>query len=723
MAKNDVFDNIANVNNQIDRNNFDLSESVNLTTSIGRITPCYCRLMPPNSSLKITTRLALKMMPFAYDLQNRINARISFFKVPLRTLWEDYEDFVGNFRNDLIAPFIDFRTQVLKDNLLTVSSLGDYLGLPPYNTPKYNSSFVYAILKDVYAFSTDYTFVNKSTSSPISIPGKTYVFFQRQTAKPIIFQDDEGFYIYLTTKDNSIGSFKDWPSVILYDKNTKAFVKNTSEYIASHGTNPFKLYVPSWKPYIVWQDSTYTISDDYYCYSGYYNNATSASTLTLTSSGELSYGIYSSSPIAQGFQPFYDSSVSGGSVSTDRALKISAYPFRAYEAIYNAYYRDMRNNPYYVDGKVQYNRWIPTRKGGPDANEYKLHYANWERDFLTTAQFTPQQGDPNKPPLIGITTYETLQVNDDGSETVRTNAAIVDEDGNKYGLEFTSDEDGLKDVKYTRLADNLSVRSARSLFDVATSGISIGDLRNVNAYQKFLEMNVRKGYSYKDIIEGRFDVVVNYDSLLMPEFIGSLYQDWQTLAITQTVDQTKDGSGDYSKVLGSQAGISQVVGRSEDISVFCDEESLIIACLVVSPSPVYSSLLPKHFLHRDLLDSYSPEFNHLGFQPIYNKEVNPYTSVADKTENEVFGYQRPWYEYVSSYDTVKGLYRTQLKDFLMQREFLTTPKLGQTFLTINPNDVNNVFTVTDVSDKIFGQIAFDVSAKLPISRISIPRLD
>ena len=119
MAKNDVFDNIANVNNQIDRNNFDLSESVNLTTSIGRITPCYCRLMPPNSSLKITTRMALKMMPFAYDLQNRINARISFFKVPLRTLWEDYEDFVGNFRNDLIAPFIDFRTQVLKDNLLT----------------------------------------------------------------------------------------------------------------------------------------------------------------------------------------------------------------------------------------------------------------------------------------------------------------------------------------------------------------------------------------------------------------------------------------------------------------------------------------------------------------------------------------------------------------------------------------------------------------------------
>ena len=42
--------------------------------------------------------------------------------------------------------------------------------------------------------------------------------------------------------------------------------------------------------------------------------------------------------------------------NNDKQIKISAYAFRAYEGIYNAYIRDNRNNPYYVNGQVQYNQ-------------------------------------------------------------------------------------------------------------------------------------------------------------------------------------------------------------------------------------------------------------------------------------------------------------------------------------------------------------------------------
>ena len=65
-------------------------------------------------------------------------------------------------------------------------------------------------------------------------------------------------------------------------------------------------------------------------------------------------------------------------------------------------------NPYYVNGQVQYNQWIPTYDGGLDDNIYELRYAKWERDFLTTAVQSPQQGTA---PLVGITTY-TETVND-----------------------------------------------------------------------------------------------------------------------------------------------------------------------------------------------------------------------------------------------------------------------------------------------------------------------
>ena len=73
-------------------------------------------------------------------------------------------------------------------------------------------------------------------------------------------------------------------------------------------------------------------------------------------------------------------------------INVSALPFRAYESIYNAFYRDQRNNPFMIDGVPEYNKWIPSQDGGADFNVYSLRYANWEQDFLTTAVQSPQQG-------------------------------------------------------------------------------------------------------------------------------------------------------------------------------------------------------------------------------------------------------------------------------------------------------------------------------------------
>ena len=43
--------------------------------------------------------------------------------------------------------------------------------------------------------------------------------------------------------------------------------------------------------------------------------------------------------------------------------RLLAYRFRAYEAVYNANYRDIRNNPFVVNGRPVYNKWLPTMKG------------------------------------------------------------------------------------------------------------------------------------------------------------------------------------------------------------------------------------------------------------------------------------------------------------------------------------------------------------------------
>ena len=168
---------------------------------------------------------------------------------------------------------------------------------------------------------------------------------------------------------------------------------------------------------------------------GVYKNGFRIRVTSFSLGGTARYYLTSNKPVdlTLDSSPYYNSN----SANKDKQIKISAYACRAYEGIYNAYIRDNRNNPYYVNGQVQYNKWIPTYDGGADQNIYELHYANWEKDFLTTAVQSPQQGTA---PLVGITTYtETVETtSDDGIPVTRelSRIALVDEDGKKYQVSF-----------------------------------------------------------------------------------------------------------------------------------------------------------------------------------------------------------------------------------------------------------------------------------------------
>jgi hypothetical protein len=59
----------------------------------------------------------------------------------------------------------------------------------------------------------------------------------------------------------------------------------------------------------------------------------------------------------------------------------------------------------------------------------------------------------------------------------------------------------------------------------------------------------------------------------------------------------------------------------------------------------------------------------------------------------------------------------------MFRSFENAPELGKEFTVMQPGSVNNVFSVTEVTDKILGQIHFNCTAQLPISRVVVPRLE
>lgn len=754
MAKN-IFDATLDVDNDIKVNSFDWSHANNLTTDIGRITPVFCELVPAHSSIRISPTFGLQFMPMVFPIQTRMKARIAFFKYPLRALWKDYRDFVGNFRDGLIEPYVNINNTHRLTKMVATGSLGDYLGIPSTKVGTWGTEYSPQSVSNMY-----FTTVSAANTAEANVSylsswvGFKYARGGNNIAASAAVDGRKGAYTRLFTfnlNDDELnntqmqidltiqgvdlsGSFElmDWIKRYLIISQLNG-TTSTSSVIASYSVNDGTLVVTDVK---VQGDTGIRVIATIPMYNTF-NKTSQVLATHIPYDGIKSYpanGVFSSvawdlnamigstsaNTISLVDSPYYNSD----SDKCDKQIKLSAYSFRAYEGIYNSYFRDNRNNPYYIDGVVQYNQWIPTYDGGEDNNLYELRYANWEKDFLTTAVQSPLQGQA---PLVGITTYQTVESQADGSTKVVNKAALVDEDGKRFALEFDSDKEGLNDVRYVELDNGTAVTQARSLIDLANSGVSIADLRNVNAYQKFLELNMRKGYSYKDVVEGRFNVKVRYSELLMPEFFGGFSRDVQMNAISQTVDQDiESNTGSYERALGSQSGIAGVRGETDQtIECFCDEESIIMGVLVVTPLPVYTQLLPKHFTYRGLLDHYQPEFNHIGFQPILYKEVAPIQAWLDNQDSlsDTFGYNRPWYEYCQKYDEAHGLFRTDMNRFLMSRIFNVKPELAQSFLLVDPNQVNNVFSVTETTDKIYGQVWFNCIARLPIARVAIPRLD
>ena len=141
MADN-IFDATLDVDNDVKVNNFDWSHANNLTTQIGRITPIFCDLVPAKTSFRVNPRFGLQFMPMVFPIQTRMKARISFYRYPLRALWKDYKDFIGNFREGLEEPYINFNTNAKLKAMASTGSLGDYLGLPTTLIGKFGGSEV-----------------------------------------------------------------------------------------------------------------------------------------------------------------------------------------------------------------------------------------------------------------------------------------------------------------------------------------------------------------------------------------------------------------------------------------------------------------------------------------------------------------------------------------------------------------------------------------------------
>lgn len=690
----------------VKRNSFDLSFQNNLTMNFGTLYPCMCKEVLPGDTFDMDMAFGLRFMPMPFPIQTKIRCDAHFFYVRTRNLWENFPDFIGGHDDKGSIPSIG----PAQKKQLTTGSLGDYLGIPTTLVYPDETSSPALDLKPSLVQAASNLWCYNPTQNPTE-----FQFTQITTVLP-----SPSTKITNTNKCYFTGFFQ------LANSNGSGNLSVQKGMIVRFYVPPFSSSANSSKFVAFILNSTFnnirgfsgaycTYKEDE-CYFEFTYNGTTPFTLKdirllvcpINTFSTNSSDIYDLQTLNPSFNLLYGSVLSNGVVDANvtdfNSISISALPFRAYESIYNSFYRDQRNNPYLIDGVECPNEYIPTKAGGEDPNVYSLRKRNWEQDFLTSALPSPQMGIA---PLVGISSSGV--------------ATYQSEDGTAYKVKLNTAEDG-DTVVGASVQSSVPNDVARSIINTATSGISINDFRAVNSLQRWLEANYRKGIKYRDQLQAHFGVTPDYAELDMPEFLGGCSEFVNISQINQTSESTSDSP------LGSFAGQASAMGSSKHkIHRYFDEHGYVMCIISIVPVPCYSQLLPKHFTKFNTLDYYFPEFGHIGFQPIPYREVCPLQVLNDTDRhislNDVFGYQRPWYDYLSSTDEVHGEFRTTLRDFVLYRLFGSIPSLNEKFLLVDQDQLNNVFSVNDTSDKILGQIHFRIHAKRPIPRYGIPRLE
>lgn len=384
-------------------------------------------------------------------------------------------------------------------------------------------------------------------------------------------------------------------------------------------------------------------------------------------------------------------------------IPISALPFRAYEFIRNFFFRNERVTPFTKDGHPVFNEFLTNDGDGAD-DKTPVDFWNvpYEYDLFTTCVKTPQFGNA---PLVGITT------NDKTASLLMQNVSVTGSAPGNYAIEVDTVNDRIVQItNYDEIADKPGVKR---LQEAIQYGISINDFRNVNALQRFQERYMKAGTKYQNIVYEFFGTNPPIGEEF-PEYIGGTTTSINVSKVMSTASTENAELGDY-------VGNGTFAGKGKTIRCFCAEQSYIIGIMYFTCTPAYSQMLPRHFSKSDLLDFYNPQFANLGLQPVYRHQLAPLQLDVEEV-GEVFGYNRPFSEYVSMQDEVHGDFRTNMADYLMQRIFANKPELSEQFINIYSKDVTNVFINRQDDDKIYGQIYFDMRAKLPIPRFAVPRI-
>lgn len=151
---------------------------------------------------------------------------------------------------------------------------------------------------------------------------------------------------------------------------------------------------------------------------------------------------------------------------------------------------------------------------------------------------------------------------------------------------------------------------------------TVTDLRNAFALQVMLETDAHSGSRYTEILRGHFSVISPDGRLMRSEYLGGKRVPINVLDAVQSAPAGIDaGATPTGDMLGHVGAYSKTVDRDGSFTRSFTEHGYLLGVFCIRGDRTYQQGLHRMWSRKDRLDFYWPEFNFVGDEPIYEKEI------------------------------------------------------------------------------------------------------
>lgn len=361
------------------------------------------------------------------------------------------------------------------------------------------------------------------------------------------------------------------------------------------------------------------------------------------------------------------------------ALSVNNLPARAYNHIYNEWYRhEQLQDSVVVD-----------TDDGPDTNtDYVLLQRCKRFDYFTSCLPAPQLGDAVSIPLGTV-----ADVQADGIPTFLSGVAPT----GTVSLQGDNTQVPQWSAAPKSAAGYTSLQWAEPSLTVdLTTAVSatVNDFREALQVQRLLERDARAGTRYAEVVKNHFGVNF-YDVTYRPEYLGGGSTPINSTPVPATNKQSILPPATYVGDLGAYTTAS-FTGHGFTKSFV--EHGYVIGILSIRADLTYQQGIPRDFLKETRYDVFWPTLQFLGEQAVTNAEL--YYQGNPTFDDAVFGYIPRYDEYRFKNSMITGVLRSTASSPLdvwhLSQEFSSLPTLGNTFIVEDP-PMDRIMTVATSS--------------------------